>query len=217
MTFYVSLLWILVLLLLLSLLCTENRLNAEYFSGGEYTLHQYPDVLRADECKQLIESSEGKGSRSTVMGENGTSDVRTSTTTWMTKDNAGDAWPIVEKIRHFAAKVTGIDDFTRYEDLQLVKYLPGQLYKSHFDSAVELSDSDDKLHRVATFIVYLNDDFTGGETAFPKLDQKITPRQGHGALFYNLNPEGTEEAMSLHESIPVRTGVKYAVQLWIRK
>jgi hypothetical protein len=29
-----------------------------------------------------------------------------------------------------------------------------------------------------TFLLYLNDDFKGGETAFPKLNKTITPKKG---------------------------------------
>jgi len=62
-----------------------------------------------------------------------------------------------------------------YEELQVVNYKPGELYKPHYD-ACGINDDYCKqefnklggLNRYATFIIYLNDDMTGGKTEFPK-------------------------------------------------
>lgn len=175
-----------------------------------------PHVLTPSECAALIGAAQGKFSPSTVVGHRGVSGTRTSQTAWMSRENAGAAWPIVEKIREAAAHATGIHDMARYEALQMVRYAEDEMYQAHFDSALVLSPGKTKIRRVATLIVYLNDDFEGGETSFPKLDLKIRPVAGKGALFYNLDSNGEEHAMSLHESLPVTRGVKYAVQQWIR-
>ena len=60
-----------------------------------------------------------------------------------------------------------------YEDLQVVNYKPGQLYKPHYDACRKNEKYCNKtmnkgINRYATFIIYLNDDLIGGETEFPK-------------------------------------------------
>lgn len=189
----------------------------EMFHGGTYVLKEFDDVLTAEECQTLIRASEGKAARSTVLGEKDTvSSVRTSETAWMTEENAGEAWPVVQKLRRAAMEATGVRDISKYEDLQLVKYRPTQEYKAHFDSQVVMNPGLEKIHRYATFIVYLNDGFVGGETGFPKLNIRVKPKTGKGALFFNLDSKGEEHPMSLHESVPVKEGIKYACQQWIR-
>lgn len=188
----------------------------EPFSGGRYAVQEIPGVLEPHEARALIEAAKGKFARSTVVGAKGPSSTRTSQTAWMNRANAGAAWPIVEKIRRAAARLTGITDMTKYEDLQMVRYEDTEMYSAHFDAALALTPGNTKIRRVATFIVYLNDGFEGGETSFPKLDLKVVPVTGKGVLFYNLDSNDEEHAMSLHESLPVTRGVKYAVQQWIR-
>ena len=54
-----------------------------------------------------------------------------------------------------------------------------------------------------TLMVYLNEDFEGGETAFLELDQVIVPRRGMALLFQH---------MVLHEGREVRAGTKYVLR-----
>lgn len=194
-------------------LCLE-----EGFVNPDYSLVRLGQVLNRRECGAIVNAVKDRFSRSTVLGADGVSDVRTSETAWLSESVADDdSWAVVQKIRGIASRITGITDPSKFEDLQVVRYSPGGEYKAHFDSAIALTDSADVIDRYATLIVYLNDGFEGGETAFPKLDVKIKPKRGMGVLFYNLDAAGEEHAMSLHESIPVRRGTKYAVQLWIRR
>lgn len=57
--------------------------------------------------------------------------------------------------------------------LQLVKYDHGQKFSAHFDSS---STSTDKKRGRVTLLVYLNDDFQGGETNFETMKCKVWPK-----------------------------------------
>lgn len=67
-----------------------------------------------------------------------------------------------------------------------------------------------------TFLVYLNDDFTGGSTTFfipsqvPGVmnSKSIVPRQGCIAIF----PHGDTKGSLLHEGSPVLEGTKYIIR-----
>lgn len=206
---------LLALLLLLALFPKGCR---EGFVNPRYSIVDLGTVLNAAECDAIIDAAQDKFARSAVLGGEPESEVRTSQTAWLNETNASaEAWRIVQKLRDAASAVLGVTDPSKFEDLQVVRYAPGQQYKAHFDSAVKYAGHAEKIRRRATLIVYLNEDFTGGETAFPKLDVRIKPRKGKGALFYNMDARGEEHAMSLHESVPVKRGIKYATQLWIKE
>jgi hypothetical protein len=81
----------------------------------------------------------------------------------------------------------------------------------------------------ATILVYLNDDFEGGNTDFPKVGVSATPKEGDGVLWYScwrpncrLGATGCSSKKckcfdeSLHLGAPPTTGVKYALNVWIR-
>jgi len=113
----------------------------------------------------------------------------------------------------------------------------GQEYVEHWDAFAEPEEFDDANgdrrqiqtvfsnggNRAWTALVYLNDQFSGGETAFPELDLEITPKTGRLLLFSNLHteprsgPVGTLHELSLHAGLPVLDGEKFAFNLWFRE
>ena len=105
-------------------------------------------------------------------------------------------------------------DLNFAEPLQLTKYLPDEFYKSHRDNfnyeGEKFIDND----RIATLILYLNDDFTGGETYFNDFDIKIKPVKGMCCYFLYADKESIEK--SSHEAMTVIEGEKKVAQMWIR-
>ncbi|WP_426266601.1 2OG-Fe(II) oxygenase [Sphingomonas sp. LHG3443-2] len=99
------------------------------------------------------------------------------------------------------------------EPLQILRYSPGEEYRLHSDAlpGVPLSQQ-----RVLTFLVYLNDDYEGGETAFPNLGLTFKGATGDGLLFTNTTAAGELDTRSLHEGRPVLSGTKYLASRWIR-
>ena len=74
-----------------------------------------------------------------------------------------------------------------------------------------------KGHATLTFIFYLNDNFTGGETDFPKRNIKAKPKTGKAVLFFNLNDDNTgRRDKSFHAGLPPNTGEKWMCNKWIR-
>src|SRR6202000_3054391 len=65
--------------------------------------------------------------------------------------------------------------------LRMYRYSPGQRFVPHMDHWYQPSKTQITLH---TILVYFNDNFEGGETAFQEqLDQVVTPRSGMVAIF----------------------------------
>ena len=86
------------------------------------------------------------------------------------------------------------------ERFRCYRYDPGERFAPHFDGAFARSRDEASL---LTFMVYLNDGYTGGHTVFHNLGLDVHPRPGL-ALFF--------QHMHLHEGCTVETGTKYALR-----
>lgn len=108
-----------------------------------------------------------------------------------------------------------------HEPPNLLHYSPGQEYQPHFDFIdPRIPAFRDELsvfgQRIATCLVYLNDDFAGGETGFLKLGWKYRGRPGDALLFNNVMANGQPDQSSLHAGLPPTRGEKWLLSLWVR-
>jgi hypothetical protein len=71
-------------------------------------------------------------------------------------------------------------------------------------------------HRLYTFLIYLNDDFEGGGTDFPRMNLCIKPKKGKAILFQNIDERFDLIPESLHAGCPVTSGTKWVANKWIR-
>tara|TARA_B100000427_G_scaffold250589_1_gene213824 strand:- start:122 stop:667 length:546 start_codon:yes stop_codon:yes gene_type:complete len=67
-----------------------------------------------------------------------------------------------------------------FEQLRVKKYEPGT--EDQFDTHVDIQDHQ-SAKRYLAFLVYLNDDFTGGTTEFPFHELTIQPKTGRVLVF----------------------------------
>lgn len=193
----------------------QYRLNKEHFNDGRipYRVYEMNNVLSKDECSALITAAEKNLFRSTVHSDVGVEDGRTSYQAWLSADHP-DVGGVITKLMSMASALTGISRRDMYEQVQVARYLPSQKYDAHYDACVK--DCKKPIYRRATLIVYLTDDFKGGETNFPKINYKVKPVQGKGVLFYNTDADtGLEIEDSFHAGLPVLTGEKWIANVWI--
>ena len=97
------------------------------------------------------------------------------------------------------------------EPLQLLRYRPGAEYRAHMDAL-----PSEPNQRVMTALLYLSDDYQGGETRFLRTGMDFRGRIGDALLFRNAKEDGSPDPMSLHAGLPVTRGVKYIASRWIR-
>ena len=134
--------------------------------------------------------------------------IRTSdgaTINWLMED------PAVHALNRRIARATD----TRYEDgeaLQVLRYSPGQQYHPHFDW-IDATENQ----RIWTALVYLNDEYEGGATAFVRTGQEVRGKAGDMLLFSNADPEGHGDPLAEHAGLPVTAGTKYLATRWIRE
>jgi hypothetical protein len=107
------------------------------------------------------------------------------------------------------------------EATSILHYAVGQEIANHFDFVDPgLPNYEQELakngQRVLTFLVYLNDDYDGGETDFPELGVTHKARRGEGLFFSNALADGQPDKRALHAGRPPRGGEKWIVSQFIR-
>lgn len=90
-------------------------------------------------------------------------------------------------------------------------------YAEHTDCS-HMAGLHDAESRMATVLIYLSDDFDGGETAFPTLGLEVKPPVGSALVFYSYGRDGWGDQRcnptTRHRSNPVRRGRKVVLQRW---
>jgi prolyl 4-hydroxylase len=71
-------------------------------------------------------------------------------------------------------------------------------------------------HRVVTFLVYLNTDYEGGETVFPRLGVSHRGQTCEGLYFVNTLPDGQPNLRTLHNGRPPTRGEKWVFSQFVR-
>jgi len=64
--------------------------------------------------------------------------------------------------------------------------------------------------------MYLNDNYTGGETHFKNINKTFKLEKGDALFFSSLNYNNEITNLSMHEGKPVKSGEKWVCNLWIR-
>jgi len=178
-----------------------------------FVLHNF---ITSEYCQKIIDHAEDKLIDSEVIGGK-QSHIRNSKQHWISKNNQ-----LVKPIFEHISKKFNIP-FENAEDLQVVRYLPNQFYNEHHDSCC---DNNQKClefierggQRILTVLIYLNNDFSEGNTFFRNLDLKVKPPTGNAIVFYPL-AKGTSKChpLSLHAGMPVIAGVKWIANVWFRE
>lgn len=131
-----------------------------------------------------------------------------------TSDSVGFTLPLENPAVHAlnrriaAAAGVGVD---RGEPLQVLRYRPGQQYRPHLDAIPGFANQ-----RIMTMLVWLNEDYEGGETLFMKTGLRLRGGIGDAILFRNVDAEGRRDEATAHAGLPVTRGEKLLASRWIR-
>lgn len=169
------------------------------------------NVLSDEECDELIAVSTDNMKRSKVGSARSVNDIRTSNGTFL-DENESDIITIIEK------RISSIMNIPieHGDGLQILKYMPGQEYKEHFDFFASTSKASSN-NRISTLVMYLNDVEEGGETYFPKLNFSVTPQKGMAVYFEYFYHDAHLNEQTLHAGLPVIKGEKWIATQWMRK
>jgi prolyl 4-hydroxylase len=179
--------------------------------SGDGTVSRVSAFLTPAECRHLMHSAEDLLTPALVVdprsGLKIINQIRTSDT--------ASIGPLREDlaIRAINMRIAELSNTSVFagETLTILRYQVGQQFRLHSD-ALPASRNQ----RIKTVIIYLNNDFIGGETVFPNLNLKVSPVMGDAIIFSNVTPDGNMAVTSNHAGLPVLHGRKWIATRWIR-
>lgn len=161
------------------------------------------DALPAELCSAYARRArEGCAELAPIVGRDGEEiDLATRNNTRVMWDDAAEADSLLARVAESVPnQLSGLRLCGANPRLRLYRYAPGERHGAHWDTVVEFADGRTSL---LTLVFYLNDDFTGGDTDFPELGRRITPRTGRALLFQHR---------ILHEATTVQDGEKLVLR-----
>lgn len=165
------------------------------------TIWTLPGFLSASECADLIAQSETLGYEeakvSLSSGAVKMPGLRNNYRLIFTDDGlAARYWEMLQSA--VPESIDGTVAVGLNEQFRFYKYGVGQRFKRHIDGRFRRNEQEES--RI-TFMVYLNEDYIGGETKFD--DVTIHPQTGDALCFIHEQK---------HESVPITSGIKYVLR-----
>ena len=171
-----------------------NQINDQVFTVSNF--------FTPEECKEAIEASEEIGYSAapitTAFGPMHRPDVRNNTRVMVDDIEFSDS--LWAKAKQFVSdwdqnwSPIGLNERLRY-----YRYDVGEQFNWHYDGCYERENGE---RSWVTFMVYLNGDFEGGETAFEK-GLSVAPEEGMALFFVH---------QIRHKGMPVTAGRKYVLR-----
>ena len=184
-------------------------------------VRSYPEFVTEPVCRWLIDRARGRLSRALVYEA-----VRREVMVRPTRTNTAAAFNMLEtdfvcvlaQLRMSAC--LGVT-FRQFEPITVLHYDEGEEITDHFDFVdpnlpTYAQEIAERGQRVVTFLVYLNDDYGCGETAFPRLGISHKGRLGEGLFFVNALADGSADVRTLHAGRTPVKGEKWIVSQFVR-
>jgi len=169
----------------------------EYFDG--FGLENF---LSEDECQDFIKMSEDIGYEEAEINSEGDSriakNIRNNDRVIINDQKLADN--IYIKSKNYLPEVGLWKSYGVNSHIRFYRYIPGQYFKNHVDGTIKGESDNEK--SILTFLVYLNDNFTGGGTSFA--NQIIKAKQGSALIFFHGQWHSAESLIS---------GTKYVLRL----
>ena len=167
------------------------------------------DFLSAEECSALIKRSENLRYEPGTVADVVIEDVRNNERVLL--DDPALAADLFDRSKPCLPAVVDGNSLTGFnERWRFYRYGPGQTFKPHRDGSYFSVKTFEESQ--ITFMIYLNDGVTGGETRFfAGMDEVF-----HGRFYLSVQPK---EGMALafvhaiwHEGVVVQSGTKYVLR-----
>ncbi|ANP44991.1 prolyl hydroxylase family protein [Candidatus Viadribacter manganicus] len=120
-------------------------------------------------------------------------------------------------LRQRIANTIGVD-VRNFERTSVFRYEAGQTFGEHADyiSLDFSAEIRQRGQRPYTFLIYLNDDYEGGETHFLTLGKKLRGKAGDAIFWRNVGDDGAPDEVTLHAGDPPTRGEKWLLSQFIR-
>lgn len=178
----------------------------------------WKNIIDKKDCKEIIQIAEQFGTWEKSITSGNLEDYRKSQVVYLTNiygQNSYLYW--AHNIIGYGIKRVIEEMFSFYklndnehsiyisndEGFQLLRYEKGDYYKLHVDNGGE------KVNRILSVLIYLNDDYDGGETYFTRQNVKVKGKTGDILVF-------PSNYCYHHSAEEVKEGTKYSVVTWFR-
>jgi prolyl 4-hydroxylase len=188
--------------------------------SGSPLIRSYPKFASPQVCRWLIERSRGRLSRALVY-EALSREVmaRPTRTNTAAVFNLTDTDLVFVLVQLRMSACLGVS-LRHFEASTVLHYDVGEAITDHYDFidpnipnyAQEIAQQGE---RVVTFLVYLNDDYGEGQTAFPRLGISHKGTRGEGMFFVNA-VDGKADTRTLHAGRTPVGGEKWIVSQFVR-
>jgi prolyl 4-hydroxylase len=192
--------------------------------ANEEELHpnvrRVPELASSAVCAWLISRAQGQLQPALVYDavsrENQLHPMRTNTMVLFNYAN----FDVVQFLVQARMSLTCGYPMQHFEAPMVLHYDVGQEITPHFDFIdAQAADYTAQLRehgqRMITFLLYLNDDYQGGETTFPELGLVNRGTTGSGLYFINAYPDLRPDRRMLHTGSPPLQGEKWIVSQFI--
>jgi prolyl 4-hydroxylase len=185
-------------------------------------VHVIEKVVPPAVCDWLIARAQGHLSRATIYdkqtGEATEDGRRTNSSCDLNIQTCG---VLTFVIRGRISAITEKQDLAM-EIPKILHYLPGETFAEHYDylNPAEPAYANElaaRGQRAETFLIYLNDDYSGGETHFTKIGLSHVGAKGDALLFRNVDAAGEPDEDTKHTGLPTSSGEKWVFSQWIRE
>lgn len=184
-------------------------------------VRHFPAILNSRACDWLIERARGKLSRALVYDVATQKDVaHAARTNSFAVFHNMEADLVHLMVQSRIAAACG-QPFGHLEASTVLHYALGEEIVNHYDFVdPEKPGYEEDVrrsgHRIVTFLIYLNADYEGGETVFPKLGLSFRGHKGDGLCFVNTHPDMRADVRTLHSGRAPTTGEKWVFSQFVR-
>jgi len=180
-----------------------------------------PRFLAPEACDWLIERAQPSMSLARVYDQQSGQGIRRPE-----RSNSATSFDLLEcdmvmmLTRERIARATGLP-VAGLEAAQVLHYRPGEAFTAHYDfldpdKPAYQADLRERGQRIATFLVYLNTEFEGGETEIQAIGLKHRGGKGDALFWANTLPDGRPDLNTRHAGLPPTSGEKWVYSQWCR-
>ena len=172
-------------------------------------------------CDWIIGRARGRLTRARVYDAIHAQDIVSTTRTNSVANSSLASVELLDLLLQVKMSVACKQPMRNMEAPAVLHYAVDEANRDHYDFVdPETPDYAQEIarngQRVVTFLVYLNDDYDGGETNFPRLGFSHKGRRGEGLFFVNALPDMQPDLRMLHSGQPPTRGEKWIVSQFIR-
>jgi prolyl 4-hydroxylase len=180
-----------------------------------------PGLVSKEVCRWMIEHARPRLTRALVYDavedKSTANQTRTNTLALFNVTNS-DLVSVLIQVQICAN--TGVA-FQQLEPLSVLHYDVGEQIIEHFDFVDPDAPTFDQQvaeygQRMITFLLYLNEDYSGGETELPKIGISHKGELGGGLYFVNIRGNEEPDLRTLHAGRPPIRGEKWVISQWVR-